>query len=903
MSQGILRTDAIRNFLQQMTPSQSQDLAALYNEGMEVQVNVAQGKGEKVEGVYNGLPWRGFSDGVQTWKPFRIPFKAGTAPHYEDSEIRFDLFEHAEGIGLTGWDWKQQRSLWVAFDFDSIIGHKAGLSDAKLQEVSEKASAIPWVTVRKSTSGKGLHLYVFLKAVRTANHKEHAAVGRAILAKLSKETGFDFEAKVDCAGGNMWVWHRKQTGTDGLTLIKASGTLAEVPDNWRDFLNISPKTCKKRPPFIGSSEAAYLGFDKLLQQHPNIKLDAEHKKLIDFLVSNNHVHWMEEEHGCLVTHTIHLKEAHEKLGLKGIFETTSSHSTPHNCFGFPMANGEWVFRRYGQHIQEHGCWTVDPSGFTRCYFNRMPDFATAAKALGGIETASGKFVFQRQADALNRLGAVLGFSIDFPNAWNNRTARATQAKCDGSVRVDVDNEAQDGENRDWVRNAKSWTRVFHLPDAQKPNLDLQMLDEVLRHAITESGEACELILKVGNLWVEEDMPKVRAALRAQGFAAHTVGAMIGTAINNAWVLANRPFESEYPGGRVWNRDAAQMRFKPSDTELDELAFPSWSKILEHCGAELNNAVGANEWCQRNKIKTGADYLGIWIAHMLRMPTRPLPYLFFYGPQNSGKSVFHEALGLLLTKGRAFADNALTNVQGFNGELAHSVLCVVEETDLGKSGQTAYSRIKNWVTGLHIPIHPKFGKPYSLVNTTHWIQCANDQRFCPIFEGDTRITMAYVPSLTPEELIPKTELLKRLEQEAPDFLKKITTVEIPESEDRLGLPALMTADKRSAANKNRSDLEEFIAEECFIVSGACVSFAEFKTKFRAWLEESQRQEWSDKRIGKELPQPPFAKGRMHKDGKHYIGNLSFDKPCEESKSNVKWVIDEGGYLKAEGEPTV
>jgi hypothetical protein len=67
-----------------------------------------------------------------------------------------------------------------------------------------------------------------------------------------------------------------------------------------------------------------------------------------------------------------------------------------------------------------------------------------------------------------------------------------------------------------------------------------------------------------------------------------------------------------------------------------------------------------------------DYLLYWIACMLRDPFEPLPYLFFYGDQNSGKSIFHEAVSLLMTKGVAAADRALTNANDFNGELANAV---------------------------------------------------------------------------------------------------------------------------------------------------------------------------------------------------------------------------------------
>ena len=39
------------------------------------------------------------------------------------------------------------------------------------------------------------------------------------------------------------------------------------------------------------------------------------------------------------------------------------------------------------------------------------------------------------------------------------------------------------------------------------------------------------------------------------------------------------------------------------------------------------------------IKTGADYGLLWAAFCLREPYRKLPYLFFYGDQDCGKSTY------------------------------------------------------------------------------------------------------------------------------------------------------------------------------------------------------------------------------------------------------------------------
>ena len=190
------KTEAIKAILSFKTHA---DLSALYGSQMECQVNVAQDNGERIEGEYEGVKWLGYTDGINTWKSFRIPYNAKTNPEYVDKDISFDIM-HAEAIGLTGWNWKDRISLWVAFDFDAIIGHSdkhtRKLSPDELKKIQDLVQTIPWVTIRYSTSGKGLHIYVFIEPVSTQNHTEHAALARSILAKMTSLTGFNFESKL-----------------------------------------------------------------------------------------------------------------------------------------------------------------------------------------------------------------------------------------------------------------------------------------------------------------------------------------------------------------------------------------------------------------------------------------------------------------------------------------------------------------------------------------------------------------------------------------------------------------------------------------------------------------------------------------------------------------------------------
>ena len=115
------KTEAVELFLHK----QPYRMCKLYTPNMEVQVNVAKDDGEIITDTYLGKRWEGWTDGMITWKHFRIPWDANSNPRYKDKPMRFDISVYAEAIGMTGWDWKEKISRWVGFDFDSIVGHKS----------------------------------------------------------------------------------------------------------------------------------------------------------------------------------------------------------------------------------------------------------------------------------------------------------------------------------------------------------------------------------------------------------------------------------------------------------------------------------------------------------------------------------------------------------------------------------------------------------------------------------------------------------------------------------------------------------------------------------------------------------------------------------------------------------
>jgi len=489
-----MRTEAIKNLLNALA---HKDLADLYNHDMEVQVNVTS-EGEDVERIqrdFHGRNYNAYRDATgQEWKPFRIPWNAKKDPEYTDRMMSFDLAQKAEAIGMTGWDWKNRVSRWVAFDFDSLTNHKVGLTDEALSKIEQSVTNIEWVTVRKSTSGTGLHLYIFLEPVETENHTEHSALARAILGQLNALTGQDLQSQVDCCGGNMWVWHRKMTKENhGLELLKEGSTLPakDIPKNWKDHVTVV--TGKKRTNLPQEVKENHVEdeFEEITRQYPHVELDDEHKALTKWLKDNDKMWYWNNDNHLLITHTVTLKEAHDALDMRGIFDTSSDgkNTEEQNCFCAPLRNGAWAVRRFTPGVQEHETWAQDGRGWTRCFFNKYPDMATAAKCHGGQELKKGGFRFP-QAELMTRAAEQLGVNVSLPAALAAREGLMTIHKDKRRLVLEVKHEPNDMGQDGWNVEGKYFVSIHNMRGDASHDDEAIMndFDESIRHMITSQGE-------------------------------------------------------------------------------------------------------------------------------------------------------------------------------------------------------------------------------------------------------------------------------------------------------------------------------------------------------------------------------------------------------------------------------
>lgn len=836
----MLRADAIQKFLY----SQPYEMGKLYNPSMEVQVNVFPGTGDLIEGDFQGRKWVGYTDGLQTWKSFRIPWNANSTPEYIDKPIGFDISKHAEAIGMTGWDWVNKQSLWVGYDFDSIVDHKGGLNEKELKDVFERLGQVRFVSIFTSSSGNGFHIYVSINVQNIQNHAVHTALARAILDKLSQHIDYKLEAKVDAVGGNMWVWHKK-AGPQSFKCLKKGIPLTDIPENWQQYIPRTRRLIHHRQTNV----------DELAAANRLIGLDEEHLRLLKWFETSDGCWWWDEDKQMLVCHTYDLKIAHEKLGFKGFFDTVSEgreHGHDQNCFGFPINAGGWVFRRHTKGVGEHGSWSVGESGWTTCYYNTTPSVNTAVKASGGTEGEK-EYYFTSTKTALEAIRMCGGNIKDIATPERPATLKDFY---DGRILLSFKKHG-DETIEGFQEKAGKWQKIFYRP------LDPIDLPDHLFRNLVEGDASVGWYIKTISGWVRQERSNLISFLLGSGYKKGQLERVLGEAVYRNWNLVYYPFKPEYPGNRGWNRIAPQFA-----CNAERGKFETWATVFKHCGRGLDATCKQDKWCKANGIRNGSAYLQAWVASCFQYPNEPTPYLFLYGPQNTGKSTFHEVLSLLVTKGVVKADQALVSKDGFNGELLRAIFCVIEEVNLGKGGP-AYDRIKDWVTSITLSVHAKKQTPFDTANYTHWIQCANESNYCPVLPGDTRITMIYVDH--PKEEIPKETLLKQCQVEAPAILWHLLNFKVPKTQGRLRIPVLETEEKKIEVQKNTDALTEFIETYIHNIPGSKVPLSDFYERFQFWLDPTERGEWTLRKVGKRVP---FIKGKWGGQNQTFLANISF-----------------------------
>lgn len=399
------------------------------------------------------------------------------------------------------------------------------------------------------------------------------------------------------------------------------------------------------------------------------------------------------------------------------------------------------------------------------------------------------------ASAAREAARALDQPFPIPEGWSSRPARLAINKA-GRLCEYIAREADDQQPEHWDAKGKRWWHCV-VGHVVKVGLPKEQIDKVIRLLIRQGISTGWMLRTEEHGWAGMSGYNVRLALQNTGMDKTDAEALMGGCCRRPWNVVCRHFEPEYPepapepgkpGKRVWNLDGAQFRYEPQEGK-----HPHWDRVLTH--------VGGGE--------PGSAWLLSWIAAMFQYPYERLPYIFLFGPEDCGKSIFHESLELLVDRGVVAADRFLGKTE-FNGEMAKAILCFVEEKNIAES-PGSLEKIKNWVTSPKVAIRKMQTDQFMVDNATHWVQCANAASYCPVFPGDTRISVFEVQHLLPEQIIAKPILKGILKTEAPAFLHTVLNFKLPEPSSRLLVPVWEGEAKQKIQDANTSDHAKALAE--------------------------------------------------------------------------------------------
>lgn len=701
-----------------------------------------------------------------------------TNPNWERDGITWPL-EYAQDIGTTGFT--SAGSFCVMMDVDSIWNHVKGLETNDLDRIITAVTPLDYVEVRRSTSGKGYHLYVWLDFIPTKNHDEHAAVGRAVLGKMCHDAQLDFTEDVDKHGRNTWFWSDRGQGPNSFAQVKASTRIlveADIPE-WKDHVEVVQRRKNK----VHHTEA-----DEESCARSTAKRDSEHERILAALSREPYTLAWVPDFGCYHVHTLALKAVHEKLDLKGAFETDSHGNNPYNAFMFVRPNGVFHVVRL-RDDKEHELWGNTTTGLAAIPYNCTLPPEVACRVVRGVRLAPNKFSCEDYAMAKKAAELYKITLPDFPSeddrAFNfvfkgdNLTI-----ECDWSKQTKPPGWAKEG------RKLRICSQVEAPPSDNE-------FDHMIRHLVSQTNDdAGWAVRRTDGQWGNENKTNCRDILLNEGKEMTEAYAVLGKLSLAPWTLVNEPFKDEFLSNRRWNRKAKRL--------IVPEAGPTkyFDMILEHNGQDLDEAVKRNQWCLKWGVKNGADWLRLWAASLFQNPKQHLPALFFWGiANNTGKSAYQRTLAMLIQgeDGATDVHNALT--EKFNQALAGCVLGYIEDKKLGKEG---FMRVKGWIDSPTIPIREMRTNQYTLPNYFHFIYSANDLWSLGLDASDERFVVIHVPDRPPED-IPWLQLEGELRKEAPAILDRLLKTPVPPADNRVCLPVLVTESKQIAQNVLKIDM--------------------------------------------------------------------------------------------------
>ena len=372
-------------------------------------------------------------------------------------------------FGTGFWNWVTKVLHTVGIDIDTDDTHANGLSGGAFGAALEAVHRVPWWQVRRSSGGKGLHVFPkFSQPVSAATRAEASALAQAVLTLASREANFDFKAAKDCAGGNFWIY-KSDAGAGAYEVIKEATTALDpddLPPGWR--------------------EAKHASKNKINYAPANTPLSADHLKIEKDLQALECSLIYRHDLGCYHIHTHALQKAHELHGYRGYFESDSTGSDlgQPNGYMFPLPGGAFLVKRFGN-AKEHSSWY---EGANRQYalLNTEVPYSKAVEQFSMNNTSKGyAFTHTNLIAMLNAIGV----RLEIPEVFRGRTLFVKKVKDD--ARITVEKQDNDLQPEEWTGTDKAWQRSFAIPPMPKAfaYADTHNVSDLVRAVATDTESA------------------------------------------------------------------------------------------------------------------------------------------------------------------------------------------------------------------------------------------------------------------------------------------------------------------------------------------------------------------------------------------------------------------------------
>ncbi|MEZ6101180.1 MAG: DUF5906 domain-containing protein [Pirellulaceae bacterium] len=463
---------------------------------------------------------------------------------------------------------------------------------------------------------------------------------------------------------------------------------------------------------------------------------------------------------------------------------------------------EGIICAYREAKQDYEHWTTVDK-YLATSLNVAPSLNHAAEKYGAVRKRgkSPTWEFTDAAHA-NQVCMALGITLlDTPNDRKiilDESQRAYWATCE---RLPTD------KNEDWAswsmpRQHQLWERRLGRVSTQRmPHADV----DLYRCLQTPKGHSAGWAAYTPHGWLIKNASSIKMMMQADKHTKSDAEAIMGSHERRPWTIINTPFAPEYGPNRQWNREPIRYAVEPTPGP-----HPTWDMFHIHIAKQIDGDARAAGY------ESGLHYIRCWLAASLQRPECHTPYLHIFGPQNTGKSLFHESLKHLVTAGVNVCDRALAH--DFNAELEHTLFAVVEERDLSTIRGVG-EKIKYLVTSDTLSIRRMRTDTYVCTNYCHWIQTSNDPFSLRVESGDTRVTCIPVLSFEGPE-IPKDEMNARLKSEASHILYTLLNMDIPvpKCNGRLAVAPLYSSDKTQIQSVDECPLLSFIKKNPKLLQG-------------------------------------------------------------------------------------